>query len=411
MMFGNMTVDDNTVKFTAHYDNLPHPYATFQVAMGTTDGNGKLTPLVMATKPCELESRYNQEVEIPLGSAGLTPDTYQLIPMARCTAIGSEPADGPWHTMTAPEKKVIANVTADGITSQLACIPNLEIERAYLSKGTGIPYENNEVTLVINNKGHEYSGELSLHILYIGNKTLQEALDSLSTVTELGEGTRTGGYLRAYSQEELPVTVTPVFGKTDKGNFLVLLYEAKSNVFLGATTFTLINDYKHEFFDLEVLAYTITYDSDGNMFYYDITIRNNDEKNDWPKYENEKDMLYLELYNIEEGESNFFNDYTIIPKGEERHATGGGSLTLWNDPIILTVYEKLHDEHISPKLLFEISMQPNETVVYPSATGIRTVPTETTASPYRDLQGRQLKGRPTLRGIYIKDGKKIVNTR
>ena len=40
--------------------------------------------------------------------------------------------------------------------------------------------------------------------------------------------------------------------------------------------------------------------------------------------------------------------------------------------------------------------------------GIRTVD-DNRNTPYYDLQGRQLNGKPTQKGVYINQGRKVVN--
>ena len=409
MLFGNIALDGNTIKFSGHYDNILYPIATFEMALGTMDGEGKLTPVAKAAKPYSVEMRFNIDAEVSLEKAGLAPGTYHLMPIARCVARGDEPVEGPWHLLSMPERKVQAVVTSGGVTCTLEYLPDLDIEKAYVSNGPSIPSEPNDVTLEIKNKGHEYSGELIVRTWFMGDKTSQEAFGDLPPVSELKKGTRTGGYLKANSTENL---VIPVKEDNQKGNYLVLLYEAYSDVLLDTATIVLNQDYQPEFVDLEVVAYRFEYkpgeDMFDSFFSYDVTIKNNDANYDWPKYHGMYDEIALKV-TLDGDIVTEVKDITKkIAKGNEVRQSGE-SVILFDDvesPCIFTLTEKLNDGRT--KDFFTISVKPGETLVYPT-TGISAVTAGQTSGKTYDLQGRIVPDNANIsKGIYLKNGKKII---
>ena len=97
-----------------------------------------------------------------------------------------------------------------------------------------------------------------------------------------------------------------------------------------------------------------------------------------------------------------------IPKGKEAIVSAHQEVTIDSDegvPCTMIVIQRLGDGRT--REIFRAEIQPNSTFVYPT-TGISAVTTELSSGKIYDLQGRQLKGNPTQRGIYIKDGKKFV---
>jgi len=409
MLFGNIALDGNTIKFSGHYDNILYPIATFEMALGTMDGEGKLTPVAKAAKPYSVEMRFNIDAEVSLEKAGLAPGTYHLMPIARCVARGDEPVEGPWHLLSMPERKVQAVVTSGGVTCTLEYLPDLDIEKAYVSNGPSIPSEPNDVTLEIKNKGHEYSGELIVRTWFMGDKTSQEAFGDLPPVSELKKGTRTGGYLKANSTENL---VIPVKEDNQKGNYLVLLYEANSDVLLDTATIVLDQDYQPEFVDLEVVAYRFEYkpgeDMFDSFFSYDVTIKNNDANYDWPKYHGMYDEIALKVTLDGDIVTEVKDITNKIAKGNEVRQSGE-SVILFDDvesPCIFTLTEKLEDGRT--KEFFTISVKPGETLVYPT-TGISAVTAGQTSGKTYDLQGRIVPDNANIsKGIYLKNGKKII---
>ena len=75
-------------------------------------------------------------------------------------------------------------------------------------------------------------------------------------------------------------------------------------------------------------------------------------------------------------------------------------------PCTMIVIQRIGDGR--EKEIYRADIQPNSTFVYSAPSGISAVTTEQSAGKFYDLQGRQLKGNPTQRGIYIVNGKKVV---
>jgi len=394
VLFDNIGLDNNTVKVECHYDNMVNPKVTFELAMGTIDANGTLTPMVKADKTYEIESReYNINVDINLANGTLSEGSYQLVPMARCLTTNED-----WHMITVPEKKVLVEVSATkSVTCKLAYLPDIEIERAYISIGYGIATELNEVKLVVKNKGHEYSGALCLRTLFLDNQTAEEAMKNLPSLADLGQGEKAGGFLRAKSTEEIPF-----FMKGDqKGKYLLLLYESNSDVLLGYTTVALDKDYEYEFIDLEVTGYKIEYIAE-DMLKYSVTIINIDKEDNWPKYKNAGEILITNMEPINDTGGGKYSHVTAIPMGEERTFSGYFDLFVSSD-VKFWIEEKLGNGE--SKKLLDIVIKAGETLTYPEPTGIKTARASSNQSSLiYDLNGRLLDKRPA-KGLYIENGK------
>ena len=391
--FDNIALHDNTVSFIAFYDNLVTPVAKFEIAMGTIDEGEKLTPVVMAEKQYEIKPKDVDTIYIALSKDNLPVGTHQLLPMARCTT-----TDGPWHTLYAPEKKVVAKVTEADIQCMLAHLPDLSIGKTYIKNGPGIASEPNDVALVIDNKGHDYAGDLDLCFIPLGDKTSQEACQNLPPKSEMSGNYKVGAYLRAASTEEM------LFPFKELGNdkkYLFLLYEDFSDVLLDTVTVVFDKDYEFEFADLEVVSYKIK-NTDWD-FIYKITLKNNGPNN-WPKYANKPDSLKAS-YNF----GQLGNSYThqiYIPVGEEVTFGKNGEGLSELGPVTFTLDESLADGRT--KRILEVTVQPNETLEYPGSTGISSIAASSTHSQQLYNLAGQRVGESTTKGVYIRGGRKVV---
>lgn len=399
VMYDNMFISENTVKLHAIYESLIYPVETFEVALGTIGSDGTLTPVIMAEETHEIKGGFGADFDMVVNSQKLSKGTYQFVPMAHCITRESK-----WHLMQIAEKKVQVDVSDDGVTLKLVYLPDISIERSYISKGPRIISERNEITIVIKNKGNEYAGSLRLRSLFLGNKTAEEVLSNLPPVSELDDGRKIGGYFKKESTDSLIIPYTRTSG--DKGNYLLLLYEDRSDVLLATSTIAFDQDYVFEFVDLEVAACKLDFTNEERLGCY-ITFKNNDTKNKWPKYDGRQDLLIMGTFDPG------FGSGGELPFG---HTIEMGKEGIWNTsfdivsfPEIITFYveERLCDGRI--KRIFEKNIKPGETLIYPDPTGISTVSTsDNGSSTFFNLKGQQSNGTPTQKGIYINQNKKII---
>jgi hypothetical protein len=262
--------------------------------------------------------------------------------------------------------------------------------------------EPNDVALVVNNKGHEYNGNLRLRIMPLGDKTSQEACKELPPVSEMLRNIKMGGYLRAASTEEMIISLSQL---GDAGNYLFLLYEDDSEVLLDTVTVAFDKNYEFEFADLEVVSYKFFNNPDDWQFYYEVTLKNNNPNTDWPKYVNKKDFFSVYYY---DGELlNQTETHKIdIPHGSEATIKYDGTQTEYN-PVTFTLDETLCDGRT--KRLLEVTVNIGETLQYPVPTGISTLNGEhvTQSTKVYNLAGQHVK-QPTQKGVYIYKGRKKV---
>ena len=398
-MYENMYISKDTVKINTVFESLMVPKATFEVALGTISSDGVLTPSIKAEKTHEIESPFDATFDVVVNSQKLSKGTYQLAPMARCVS-----TDGNWHLMQVAEKKIQVDVSDDGVAFKLVYLPDISIEKSYISKGPRIISEYNEITLVIKNKGNEYAGNLRLRAQFLGDKTADEVLKNLPPVSDLDRGTKIGGYFRKESTDSLLIPYDNALGS--KGNYLLLLYEDRTDVLLGSTTVAFDQDYEFEFVDLEVVAYKLELTKDC-ILNYNVIIKNNDTKNNWPKYSGRPDLLHVEFIDPDFGGGGNYNDNVKIEKGKE--VTLHDHFEVWSDPETVTFFieERLCDGQV--KRIFEKSLKPGETLTFPEETSISNVPTSEDDSPsFFDLKGQLWKEKPTKKGIYIQNNRKVL---
>lgn len=400
VMYDNMFISENTVKIHAIYESLIYPVETFEVALGTIGSDDTLTPVIMAEKTQEITAPFGADFDVVVNSQKLSKGTYQLVPMARC--ISTETV-GKWHLMQIAEKKIQVDVSDDGVALKLVYLPDLSIERSYISMGPGIIDEDNEITIVIKNKGNEYSGNLRLRTMPLGDKTVDEVLNNLPPASELEIGKKVGSYFRKESTDSLLIPYTSI--SSSKGNYLLLLYEDKSDALLATSTIAFDKDYEYEFVDLEVADYKldITGDSDNPWLSISITLKNNDTKNNWPKYSKNTDILYIGFLDPDSGTSGNYNAPLRVEKGKESTVNHEFQLIFEPETIFLFVEERLRDGQV--KRIFEKTIKIGET----DPTGISTVPTsDNSSSTFFNLKGQKSNGTPTQKGIYINQNRKII---
>ena len=401
VMYQDMCISENTVTLNAVYENLLPEKAVFEVALGTIGNDGELTPCVMAEESHEIERPWNADFDIVVNSQKLSNGTYLFVPMARCVS-----TDGSWHLMQTAEKKILVEVSDNGVTYKLTYLPDISIEKCYISKGTRIITEDNEITMVIKNKGNEYSGNLRLYSVFLGDKTPEEFLKNLPPVSKLGAVTPFGGYFKKESTTSLQI---PYRGDGSKGNYLFLVYEGRNDILLATTTLEFDKDYEFEFVDLEVVAYRFEYDTSKNAIKAKVKLKNIDTVNNWPKYEQRRDSLISE-FTPENYLPQYDYDEVVIPKGQEKFASSELDLYSYEGEsdgnILYSLIELLRDGR--RKTIFEITIHPYETIEYPNPTGVSSVAASKDDSKvFYNLNGQRFNGQPAKGGIYIQKGKKI----
>ena len=397
VMYEDMCIREDTVKINAVYENLFLEKEVFEVALGTIGNDGELTPCIMAEESHEIERPFDADFDIVVNNQKLSNGTYQLVPMARCVS-----TDGNWHLMQTAEKKIQVEVSDNGVTYKLTYLPDLSIEKCYISKGTGIISEDNEITMVVKNKGNEYSGNLRLRSVFLGDKTPEEVLKNLPPVSELEPGKKLGGFFKKESTDSLQF----VYSSNKKGNYLFLLYEDRNDILLATTTLEFDKDYEFELVDLEVVAYKFYYCPNSHIE-YSLTIKNNDVINNWPKYYNRNDSINISYNSHGHGPGGSYPIEDMnIPKGEQKSTVNDIEGIMTDYPVFISITEDLCDGR--SKLLLELTIQSGETIEYPHPTGVSSIAASKDDSKvFYNLNGQRFNGQPAKGGIYIQKGKKI----
>ena len=180
-------------------------------AFGTRADDGTLTPLYYGNPADSIVYNYNYNYcTVKIDSTSFQPGQWMaLYPMLRLRNIpGCD-----WQMLGSEEFRVIAGRTDNGQFYLLREIPNLEITKVEITKGSGRMGMRSDLTLTIRNKSdRESTLPLNLVPFYFG-KVKPENLTADTPRSE-GDAMTAGAYLRAGQNTEVTFCVKPLASGT-----------------------------------------------------------------------------------------------------------------------------------------------------------------------------------------------------
>jgi hypothetical protein len=212
--------------FDVMYANLV-PEATFSIELFVKDettgiftqtSDFKLSVKMKSQDPCPII------ITLPATFKGedRTFDTY--IGML-CTSV-----EGAQWSIISGETTVIRTTVKDGQATYVVMpsAAGLSIQSGRITRGMGTVGTNNDLTLTIQNKGEEYTGQVCLEEYFIGNDDPAEAFKAIyNDPVKLGGYTlehtsQAGAYIKANSSADVLFSFRP----KSEGTYLFILYEA-----------------------------------------------------------------------------------------------------------------------------------------------------------------------------------------
>lgn len=367
-----------------------------EMALCSIDDEGKLVEHYVSM-PGTIDSKYYNTLTVPLADINLQENVpTKLYPVVRSTENGLTE----WVRLTPDSKYILAE--RDGEETSIRLMPelNMEIVDAKLSVEPACPLENNWLNLQIKNNGEEFSGEMNVTAVYIGDA----GLDDLGNIeiNDNFEQMSVGAYLRKGSTTDVSLPFTPA----TNGN-VALLISRGSEEPVAAYLIKVTGEFKG-FYDLEVTDYTIEYPENDIYIKVNLKIKNNDE-NDWNSNSNAALGIYKMLEfrlddpeALEPGETTPVN-FLSIASGETVEIDDNKdyidimpmakSVTLYFDQVIGK----------NRKNLLTVPLTEGST-----ATGVNTINTDSNA----DDNCYTLKGiriaTPKRAGVYIKNKKTLL---
>ena len=321
--------------------------------------------------------------------------SYKLWPIAK----NADVENAEWQVIASYSQFLTAEVKDSKAT---VTVPyQLRIVDAYFTNADAAPMvESNLAVIVENPSEEEISTVLIVQAGNIFGGYLTDELDNYPYPIELSPGER----------DTLNFTLTI----RSQDNFVVILKDF-SKFFTHDEKNILITN-KAKVYDLQLLDYRIEFLQPNLLTNCSATIKNNDERDYIDPYQ----LEFGVFTNDEDTGENLFNSIIPILSGE--------TVVIDGDKNNLNNFSFYHEDDSNPgdirvtirstyksnlylKTLLDITVKYG-TVVTPEGVtaveGIRMMD-DNRNTPYYDLQGRQLNGKPAKKGIYINQGRKIVN--
>ena len=373
------------------YDN---PYGNFYFGLGLKNDNGTCTPVMEITKPMKVWSDSSPTASFAINDLKLEDGSYKLWPIAK----NADVENAEWQVIASYSQFLTAEVKDS--KAKVTVPYQLRIVDAYFTNPDAAPLvESNLAVIVENPSEEEISTVLIVKAGNIFGGYLTDELDNYPYPIELSPGER----------DTLNFTLTI----RSQDNFVVILKDF-SKFFTHDEKNILITN-KAKVYDLQLLDYRIEFLQPNLLTNCSATIKNNDERD----YNDPYQLEFGVFTNDEATGENLFNSIIPILSGE--------TVVIDGDKNKLNNFSFYHEDDSNPgdirvtirstyksnlylKTLLDITVKYG-TVVTPEGVtaieGIRMMD-DNRNTPYYDLQGRQLNGKPTQKGVYINKGKKII---
>lgn len=191
--------------YCADYEGIP-----ISAALGLRSEEGVLYPLFTAEDKLTEEGVTREFISVD--STWFDNSTmYALYPMVK---LGIEGCD--WQMIGSTEYFVVAGKNTDGQFFLGKIVPELTIDKAFISKGRGYLAERSDITLTLHNSGSEVNESLYLLPIYLGDSTDPDD----ASEDKMGDWMECGAYLPAGESTDVTWSFVPMA----RGNVLFQLY-------------------------------------------------------------------------------------------------------------------------------------------------------------------------------------------
>ena len=383
--------------------------ASVKAAMGTVGDDGVLTPIFMCDPADTLVYNGRNSHAFCIDSSAFEPgEELRLCPMVKFYNIPG--AD--WQLLGAPDEYyLVAGRTPEGKFYLYRDLAELELIKAEFTRGLGRIGMRNDLTLTIRNHSPFESTQMLMLVPYYYGHVKPEDITDETPYSE-GDPFWTGGYLRAGQDSEATFCFKPLASGTIG---LVLGYPDGT---LFGYTYIEVSDTIGSYDDY--LRNDSYYELTPGKVVYHVCMKDNPEANIPQGKPDEKISLLANIGEV---------GYDALVKGEwQKEAIdyltalpekGGDGTYMITKELTMDV-EPGKSYYVASAFVQFLSDDPNDSDQIVSAnkyevftvdeTGIVHVIREVNDSaPYYDLQGRRLQGQPSRKGLYIRNGKKVIS--
>ena len=215
--------------FDVMYTNLV-PEATFSIELFVKDETtGTFTQSSDFKSSVKMKSQLYCPITITLPTTLKGDDrTFDNYIGMLCTSV-----EGAQWTIISGETTVLRTTVKDGQATYVVMpsAAGLSIQSGRITRGMGTVGTNNDLTLTIQNKGEEYSGQVCLEEFFIGNDDPAEAYKAICNDRvkyggyTLEHTSQAGAYVKANSSADVLFSFRP----KSEGTYLFILFEALYN--------------------------------------------------------------------------------------------------------------------------------------------------------------------------------------
>ena len=400
--------DTASFKYIFTSDEYSQKDVRMEYAFGTRADDGILTPLFKGNPADSIVKNGTvKSCYVKVDSTAFQPGEWMaLYPMIRFPSI----PDSDWQMLGSEEYRVIAGRMDDGQFYLFREMSDLEITKAEFTRGPGRMGMGNGLTLTVRNKSDRESTMPLCLVPYYYGKVKPEDVTADTPCSE-GDVMEVGAYLRANQDTEITYSFKPLASGTIGMKLALPEGTPLAHFFIEVSdTIGCYDDY---------LVNQSTYELLPGQIAYHVCIADNPEANIPSGVPSDNIFLYVR---IADGNNEV---YQIIRLKEESvdylkalpEKAGDGNYTLTADLTFDVLQSGYY--YVMSYLIELLKENPsNEDIIlsaqhyaefYVDETGIVSVTrVDKDDSRYVGLNGISTNTRPARKGIYIRNGKKLL---
>ena len=402
-----MNIEDrNLVAIHYLYSRADVDKAIVDYALGTQGAEGTWQPRFMGNPNDSIVFPYNV-MKVEVDSTAFQPgDSLTLYPLLRFRQEGAE-----WQVIPPLESHVVIGCTDEGKFFITVHGPETMIEcvSSSITKGTGRLTERNDLTVVVkNNTECEYQDMVYLFPIYYGH--IDPTGISDDTPYTMGNPMRCGAYLKPGEETEITFSYVP----TQVGHTVFNLLTSNLGL-LDSFSMELTNDTLYNY-DPYVENRSYFTREDGKWFYHvELCDRAGVEIPHWIPADSLRFRIRTFIDDDQFEDVSFDDEIREYLRALPEKGGKGDYKFIYQVPVNI---ERDGEYYMDSYLIGWIDDNEDNDIVscnheytfqYSDPTAIHALTSaDTTNGTWYTLSGQKLDGEPTEKGVYIKDGKKVV---
>lgn len=380
---------DNKLDYQPMYICFDNPHGHFYFGWGLKNDDGTITP-ILEKEPISIDYSDAKRQIFETDDIKLEDGSYIIWPIAK----NADVENAEWQVIAGNNQYLKLDIKDAQVTVHHPY--KLAILDAHFTNPDVAPLEYDTLVVVIENQDDK---ELSV-----------------VTTTGLGRLNKEGKFTNDAGDHLHPVELLP--GERDtlkfevivpyKGDMEVRVMDYRGQYYFDKKTITVNKE--PAFYDIELVDYRIEYLDPEHFTNCYFTIKNNDHRTFTSPFHFN--------YGFDTGDDSNGDSFSLTLKPGETANVNDDACGLNTWPIYYD--EEPNDARIQlyvnyqtyyTIMLLDITVKYGTIVTSEGVTAVKGIPTVdgNRNTPYYDLLGRQLNGKPTQKGVYINQGRKVVN--